>query len=230
MGPSASLNPSTHLADTSSITGHPPYQARAIDCVLPRLPDVRKTGKGWRAPCPAHRGRKRSLAINEGCEGVFLRCWSRGCTLSEIAAAVGLRVSDLFNKPQRQQAVAQQQPLTADAVEAALRAHLQRILDQEAAQLGYQPPITSRHHNAARRVVSRLLDIPLRLKSPAWWEHAQYDSDPLWEMLAQHALLEIVTQRGHAEPTREDYLDAEERAAAWMRGEARRGMQHARVT
>ena len=65
--------------------------------LLDRLSGVRATGHGrWIAQCPAHRDKRPSLSIRESDTGATLAyCWA-GCTVSEIAAAAGLRLSDLF--------------------------------------------------------------------------------------------------------------------------------------
>lgn len=60
-----------------------------------------RTGPGrWQARCPAHRPDKHpSLSIKQGTKGVLLRCWSNGCTVASICAALGLKLSDLFDGP-----------------------------------------------------------------------------------------------------------------------------------
>ena len=55
-----------------------------------------KRGKLWKAHCPAHQGKNRSLDISDGKRGVLLTCWSQHCTVKEICTALGIRVSDLF--------------------------------------------------------------------------------------------------------------------------------------
>ena len=74
--------------------------------VLARLEGTRKISGGWIAKCPAHEDRSPSLSIREGEKGLLLRCFA-GCTFSDIAAAIGLRPSDLFHEaltaPQKRQ-------------------------------------------------------------------------------------------------------------------------------
>jgi hypothetical protein len=213
----------------------------AIDLVLSRLSHAREIRTGWRACCPGHNGSNpSSLSIREGDNGVLIHCFT-GCSTDDVVRALGLEMRDLFNEPKAYSKTHQQtypktysktvatkvqRPPTSEEVERALRAHLQRQLDGESAQLGYVPPITSRHHNAARRSVHRLLGVPLRPVQAAWWEHAQYDNDPLWQTFAERALQEILWECNHAEPMREDYCDAQERAASWIRSEAKRLIQH----
>jgi len=60
------------------------------------LEGVRNRGTGkWTARCPSHEDRSPSLSIVEGERGVLLRCWA-GCELTEITAALGLSIRDLF--------------------------------------------------------------------------------------------------------------------------------------
>ncbi len=67
-----------------------------IELVLSRIPDAKKSGKGWTARCPAHDDRHPSLTITEGDDGrALLRCHA-GCTVDAICAAIGLSMADLF--------------------------------------------------------------------------------------------------------------------------------------
>lgn len=61
------------------------------------LENVRTRGTGkWSARCPAHGDKSPSLSIREGDDGRLLVHCFAGCTIDEITAALGLRVSDLF--------------------------------------------------------------------------------------------------------------------------------------
>jgi hypothetical protein len=77
-----------------------------IDLVLARLDGykLRQNGRDrWRACCPAHGGSNPSaLSIGVGADDqVLLRCW-HGCEVEQIAHALSLELSDLFQpKPQR---------------------------------------------------------------------------------------------------------------------------------
>lgn len=53
-------------------------------------------GRQWYARCPAHEDRKASLSVALGADGTLLLTCHAGCALADIAAAVGLKVSDLF--------------------------------------------------------------------------------------------------------------------------------------
>ena len=66
----------------------------ALD-VLDRLEQV-TGGKGkWMACCPAHQDKSPSLAINEADDRILVHCFA-GCETSDVIAALGLTVSDLF--------------------------------------------------------------------------------------------------------------------------------------
>ena len=70
-----------------------------IDILLNRLENVIQYGQGWRAKCPAHGGKSAgSLSIAIGDDGrILLHCFG-GCTALDIVHAVGLELSDLFEK------------------------------------------------------------------------------------------------------------------------------------
>lgn len=78
----------------------------AIDQVLSRLDvfKLRESGENrWRACCPAHGGSNPSvLSVGVGDDGrVLLRCW-HGCSVDQIAGALGLDLQDLFPpRPER---------------------------------------------------------------------------------------------------------------------------------
>lgn len=65
--------------------------------LLDRLHGVEKSGTGWRARCPSHGSeRNRSLSLAESDDGrVLVHCFA-GCEVTDILAAVGLRLSHLY--------------------------------------------------------------------------------------------------------------------------------------
>jgi hypothetical protein len=68
-----------------------------INRVLTRLQGVRKTEKGWEAPCPAHETQPPILRISEAGDGTVIpECPSPGCGADAICKALGLRLQDLF--------------------------------------------------------------------------------------------------------------------------------------
>jgi hypothetical protein len=67
--------------------------------LLDRLDRVKQTGPGrWVARCPAHEDRSPSLSIREVDDRVLLHDFG-GCETSAVLAALGLSLSDLFDKP-----------------------------------------------------------------------------------------------------------------------------------
>ncbi|MGI6308458.1 MAG: phage/plasmid primase, P4 family [Dethiobacteria bacterium] len=69
---------------------------------LALLKGVKQSGAGWQALCPAHEDKRQSLHVSEGDDGrILVNCFA-GCEVSQICAALGIRVSDLFpEKPER---------------------------------------------------------------------------------------------------------------------------------
>src|SRR5262249_36102233 len=69
-----------------------------VSQVLDRLQNVRKSGGGWTAlcPAPAHDDRTASLSIGVGdADNVLLKCFA-GCSVPAIVEALGLQLKDLF--------------------------------------------------------------------------------------------------------------------------------------
>jgi hypothetical protein len=72
----------------------------ATSKVLDRLEGVKQTGAGrWMARCPAHEDRSPSLSVRETENGrTLLHCFG-SCPNGDVLSAMGLRMSDLFEKP-----------------------------------------------------------------------------------------------------------------------------------
>ncbi len=68
----------------------------AIDGLLACLEEVRRSGEGWTARCPAHDDREPSLSVALGADGRILVNCHAGCRTEHICAALGIAVSDLF--------------------------------------------------------------------------------------------------------------------------------------
>ena len=70
--------------------------------VLHRLDKVTNTGDGWMACCPAHDDRNPSLSIKTAGTKILLHCFA-GCSIENIAQAIGLEVKDLhLDEPKAQ--------------------------------------------------------------------------------------------------------------------------------
>ena len=71
----------------------------SVDTLLSRLDGVRPAGRGaWRAKCPAHAGdNPAALSIRETDDGAVLQhCHAHACAVEDIAAAIGVELSELF--------------------------------------------------------------------------------------------------------------------------------------
>jgi hypothetical protein len=67
--------------------------------VLSALTRVLQSGDGqWRALCPAHGSKSRSLSVREVDGRVLIHCFA-GCEVEDILAALGLQFSDLYEQP-----------------------------------------------------------------------------------------------------------------------------------
>lgn len=61
-----------------------------------RLEGVKRSGKGWTARCPSHDDRRASLSVANGRDGrVLVHCFA-GCSVADIATALGVSVRGLF--------------------------------------------------------------------------------------------------------------------------------------
>lgn len=68
----------------------------SMEVFLTRLDKVRKQRQGWVARCPAHEDCTASLSICSGHDGrILVHCFA-GCAASDVVAALGLELGDLF--------------------------------------------------------------------------------------------------------------------------------------
>ena len=83
--------------DKNSNLGSEPGNNFNINLLLEKLDKVRSTGSGkWMALCPAHPDKSPSLGIKQTDDGkILVHCFS-GCHVTDIVAAVGLKLSDLM--------------------------------------------------------------------------------------------------------------------------------------
>ena len=91
------------------------------DRLLERLEGVRRTGRdAWVARCPAHQDRTPSLAIDDKGDRVLVYCHAE-CPTEKVLDAVGLSMSDLFERASDSYEVRQRRPsLNARSVLAVL--------------------------------------------------------------------------------------------------------------
>ena len=74
---------------------------RVLDALREAGRPVTRSGDGWRSSCPAHDGQNRTaLSIDQGRDGVLVYCHADiTCQPAAIAAALGLSMQDLFDRP-----------------------------------------------------------------------------------------------------------------------------------
>jgi len=69
------------------------------ELLLSKMPDAKRSAKGWSARCPAHEDRRASLTVSEGDNGgAVLHCHA-GCEPAAVVAALGLTLADLMPTP-----------------------------------------------------------------------------------------------------------------------------------
>ena len=77
-----------------------PLPASPLPLLISRLHRVQQHGNGYRADCPSGHSSRGALSLSEADDGrVMLHCFA-GCSASEVVAALGLSLSDLFPKRQ----------------------------------------------------------------------------------------------------------------------------------
>lgn len=71
----------------------------SVELLLSRLDKVKKTGaNSWRSCCPAHGGKKQSLAIRDEGGKVLVHCFAEQCEILNVLGAVGLDMNDVMPK------------------------------------------------------------------------------------------------------------------------------------
>lgn len=75
------------MIDQSSGAANARFQTATQMVAL--LEGVRRTAGGYMARCPCHRDQTPSLSVRDGDSAVITKCFSKGCSYSEIVAAIG---------------------------------------------------------------------------------------------------------------------------------------------
>ncbi len=75
---------------------------------------ARKSGKGYRLPCPYHNGKDANLYIADGDDRLIMVCHSHQCDPKDILESVGLSIKDIYYKPLMPQEKTQHKTLVND--------------------------------------------------------------------------------------------------------------------
>jgi len=112
-----------------------------VSRLLARLDKVKTNGPGrWLACCPAHDDRSPSLAIRETEDGTILvKCFS-GCPTTDVVAAAGMEMHELFPRRERDAFASSKRPrerwVPRDVLAAIARESLVVMLAAEAVHSG----------------------------------------------------------------------------------------------
>ena len=165
-----------------------------ITNLLDKLPDASRSGKGWKARCPAHDDRNPSLSIHEAKNGnVLLKCHA-GCTTPAVVQAIGLKMADLMAgdslPPPRnrgdQPSVAAQQRTKPDRSHASLDAAIAAIKGRHDAHFRVWT-----YHDANGESVGAVIRFdepsgktyrPACLRDGKWYETAMPELRPLYAL------------------------------------------------
>ncbi len=99
-GPGGAGPPEALRAPNGNISSSFQYAESPASRLLSRLDKVREFAPvRWYACCPSHEDKSPSLTITHTSDGRVLIYCMVGCDASEIVAAVGLGLRDLFEKP-----------------------------------------------------------------------------------------------------------------------------------
>jgi len=151
-----------------------------LDEFLARLENVRKSGRGWSARCPAHIDRLNSLSIAIGDDGrVLVNCFA-GCRAEAIVRAIGLQLSDLFaDAPTRYR----RRPSASSPLEQARR----DVIQDARRQLERLPIEVYRQADEMRRC-DQLVQLARYVAT-----HLGPESAAAWSLLERAAWLEVAT-------------------------------------
>lgn len=72
-----------------------------LDEILIKLKNIKKQGSGYTSQCPGHADNKNSLSVSEGKDGTILLFCHAGCLTEKILDSMGLKLSDLYSKKER---------------------------------------------------------------------------------------------------------------------------------
>ena len=222
----------------------PQFAPSVIDAVIPRLAGVTGRHPKYRATCP-NCSRRLALSIGLGRDDqALLRCFA-GCTVQDIAAAIGMTVRQLFpardaDELRARRAMRSRFAVASDdsrrrALAGALAVEIAKLRARIAVECGYERPLRASDHNECRQRVARRFGITsLPLVRAFDWETPGHDDDPQWPALYRRALDETMRnfwQWAHPDsdpweksplgPSLYDRMRAERLAREWQRAMAK---------
>ena len=75
---------------------------KPVEIFLSKLENVKERRGGWQARCPNHNDKVNSLSISEGKDERVLSYCHAGCANENIVNSIGLQMSDLFERDERE--------------------------------------------------------------------------------------------------------------------------------
>ncbi|MCL2644312.1 MAG: DNA primase [Betaproteobacteria bacterium] len=127
-----------------------------IETLLSRLGKVRPSGTGrWAACCPAHDDRNPSLSIRELDDGrALVHCFA-GCQVSDVLAAIGLSLPDLFPERLHEHFAPEHRPFPAADVLCILSFEVLLVAASGASVMAGEP-LSQKEHDRLMLAVERI--------------------------------------------------------------------------
>jgi hypothetical protein len=195
--------------------------------VLQRFEGVRAYGPGYRARCPAHHGKRGSVAIrrSERDGRILVHCF-KGCETADVLRACGLDLRDLFDEEPlaRDRRRPVRRPSQPTDVRAFVKAEMRRAARDRRERRPWD--FAERRSADVNEAIHRA-NVAFGLSRPSiapfpWEGFTPFDDDPLWPVLYERALAFarwVAPNANEATMT----IFASERAALELHEVARRG-------
>lgn len=106
-----------------------------IDRLLSRLDNPKGRSPKWSCKCPAHEDRSPSLSVKVLDDGRVLVHCHAGCSASDVLAALGLTLGDLFPEPLGDYLTSRKYREPENRPREPAHANMQRTIDQLRARL-----------------------------------------------------------------------------------------------
>jgi hypothetical protein len=156
--------------------------------VAARFPGAVKTPQGWRARCPHHHSRSRSVAISESDLGNTLIKCHAGCDVNDILDTVGLEMADLFAESlDRQYQPRVRREPTADDVRDEIIKQAERYRAEQGIAEGEEFVAADLNEIRRRATVATGVALAPVPRMVADSHCAGHERDPLWPLLLNRA-------------------------------------------